>query len=526
MIKTVRHCSYFANIGKFDKIKKIDSLVIELKNAMSKFCFEHINELASSTSMKFGGKHYKLFTSKESPLSNWEIQQIFLDVATKYLIHVKKLFQNKRIQVQDKIKYSYYQRKTGNKLPGELKTKEITFRTVKTINSEGKLVTSTIVPILKYLVYLEDISQLKHEEIISNLNQFDYHKRQRIINLAILIRQNILKRIRLITFTTGTYQKFGYLESSKKNEVFLEDKTNTKYRLWYVYKTRNEVIYLPLQINRKYHSVFCRNKNHLVRVNKNKIEIFTTKEEKDPVFKAEIKAVGIDINVKHNMAALSNGDTIDYDRRYIKQIIEQLQKLDKKKKTEEQRLKTNKKVAKLCRRTEWYFKKKISEILDYFEENNITDVVMEDLSLSDKSYILNPEFNIKYSRLVRLLRLSNLNNWFRQQAEKRGIRLHTTPSHYTSQTCNICGCVDRENRTTQEEFKCINCHHKDNADLNAAKNILLRYSADVLRNNKSIHSFDKFGRMVAKQISYRGRATVKRAITESYTSIKNQVCIV
>ncbi|WP_428661948.1 RNA-guided endonuclease InsQ/TnpB family protein [Runella sp.] len=44
--------------------------------------------------------------------------------------------------------------------------------------------------------------------------------------------------------------------------------------------------------------------------------------------------------------------------------------------------------------------------------------------------------------------------------------------HYTSQTCNACGYVAKENRVTQSIFKCVQCGHGENADYNAAKNIL------------------------------------------------------
>ncbi len=45
---------------------------------------------------------------------------------------------------------------------------------------------------------------------------------------------------------------------------------------------------------------------------------------------------------------------------------------------------------------------------------------------------------------------------------------------YTSQTCNKCTHVARENRESQAIFKCVSCGHLDNADVNAAKNILDR----------------------------------------------------
>ena len=48
------------------------------------------------------------------------------------------------------------------------------------------------------------------------------------------------------------------------------------------------------------------------------------------------------------------------------------------------------------------------------------------------------------------------------------------PAQYTSQTCAACGHVDRENRKTQADFHCLQCGYQDNADVNAAKNILAR----------------------------------------------------
>ena len=45
-------------------------------------------------------------------------------------------------------------------------------------------------------------------------------------------------------------------------------------------------------------------------------------------------------------------------------------------------------------------------------------------------------------------------------------------AHFTSQRCNKCGHLDKDNRKTQADFKCLACGHRDNADVNAALNIL------------------------------------------------------
>lgn len=46
---------------------------------------------------------------------------------------------------------------------------------------------------------------------------------------------------------------------------------------------------------------------------------------------------------------------------------------------------------------------------------------------------------------------------------------------YTSQKCHQCKHIAKENRKTQATFKCVKCGHKENADLNASKNILAAY---------------------------------------------------
>jgi putative transposase len=43
---------------------------------------------------------------------------------------------------------------------------------------------------------------------------------------------------------------------------------------------------------------------------------------------------------------------------------------------------------------------------------------------------------------------------------------------YTSRTCRLCGHESAENRKTQALFACVACGHTENADVNAAKNIL------------------------------------------------------
>lgn len=56
-----------------------------------------------------------------------------------------------------------------------------------------------------------------------------------------------------------------------------------------------------------------------------------------------------------------------------------------------------------------------------------------------------------------------------------GKRLVYVPAYYTSQRCNECGYTSKDNRESQSIFHCQDCHYTDNADINAAKNILELY---------------------------------------------------
>ena len=60
---------------------------------------------------------------------------------------------------------------------------------------------------------------------------------------------------------------------------------------------------------------------------------------------------------------------------------------------------------------------------------------------------------------------------------ERGGRLLKVHPAYTSQTCSACGTVDARSRESQARFVCVECGHRDHADVNAAKNILRRSTA-------------------------------------------------
>jgi len=173
-------------------------------------------------------------------------------------------------------------------------------------------------------------------------------------------------------------------------------------------------------------------------------------------FKPFNRVVGLDLNLKNNFATLSNGYVLKYPV-IFKPIL--------------------------------HF---VKIILGYLKSQNIIDVVIEDLNFSESSVN-------KYIDYSKLIFLSDFKNLFKSSAEIEGIRVHITPSCYTSITCPKCGFISKDNRKTQKIFKCKQCGYKCNADLNASRNLELRYTIDFLKN--SLHNIDKNGRLIPKKLT-------------------------
>ena len=296
---------------------------------------------------------------------------------------------------------------------------------------------------------------------------------------------------------------------------FIYDPSNTLYKYWCKIDLKNKQnIYIPLQVNNKYHNFNkIRKQQWIIKpsIKGNKIDVIGTKEVKKPEFLKFNKVIGIDLNVKNNFASCSNEQVFDYDRTYINEFCKQLKKFDKIG-LKNINSKQKKKLEKLVRKNEWYFKLLIHDVLDELQNQGITDIVMEDLNQFSASYTKNKEFDIKYSRLNRLLRLSNIKNWFNQQAEKRGIRVHLTSACYSSQQCPECGHISKDNRPSQEQFKCVNCQHENNADINASKNLEFRFTNVLLKTK--LHTLDEFGRMIPKKFK---KEVVKKILANSYS---------
>jgi putative transposase len=72
---------------------------------------------------------------------------------------------------------------------------------------------------------------------------------------------------------------------------------------------------------------------------------------------------------------------------------------------------------------------------------------------------------------------AQLKGFLEYKAEAKGCRVVGVDPRHTSQRCNACGHIARGHRRSQSEFRCRECSHQGNADLNAARNVRDRHLA-------------------------------------------------
>lgn len=74
--------------------------------------------------------------------------------------------------------------------------------------------------------------------------------------------------------------------------------------------------------------------------------------------------------------------------------------------------------------------------------------------------------NVAWGRIIK---------YTKYKLRERDKLLVEMPAAYSSQECFLCGYINRDNRLSQQEFKCLSCGHEDNADYNSSKVLKHRF---------------------------------------------------
>jgi len=193
-------------------------------------------------------------------------------------------------------------------------------------------------------------------------------------------------------------------------------------------------------------------------------------------------SIGIDLGIK-KFVACSNGSYFDSANAFKKlqtKLAKSQRRLSKKKKFSKNWKKYKRKIQKthhkICNIRQ-DFQHKLSTNLS----KNHAMIVTESLKIGNMiqsicGTIENPGKNVKAKSGLNKSILDQGWSEFKRQIKYKlewlgGIYIEVNPS-YTSQKCSSCKNIDKNNRKTQSKFCCISCGYTENADINAAKNIL------------------------------------------------------
>ncbi len=192
--------------------------------------------------------------------------------------------------------------------------------------------------------------------------------------------------------------------------------------------------------------------------------------------------IGIDAGVKY-FAAFSDGtlvEGVNSFRKHEERLAREQRKLARKKKGSNNWKKQKRKIAKLHHtianvRSD-FLHKLSTDISEKQAKVYVEGLQIRNMSASAKGSIEEPGRHVKAKSGLNKSILDQGWYEFKRQLDYKlfwmgGMLAEVNPRH-TSQRCSSCGYTAKENRASQDVFRCLTCGHEEHADINAAKNIL------------------------------------------------------
>lgn len=388
------------------------------------------------------------------------------------------------------------------------------------------------------------------EKFLFNKTRYDANK---ILNMIENLRQRLIKNIALINFKSLTFQDINVLsinyEKGRTGNIIDITEENSNKAIIKINLAGYKQIIIPTKFSKKYHgnlnnyngkpykmSNYSMGKRvtyiiKFLKDQKVKIILFQEAEKLNYAYNDNRNNIlGVDVNTSSNLFSLSNGIQIKYDEKIINQAAKlnktisykQINKSASEKNVDEVNKVYSKKIQrrinKMVRRAEYYKNYKSHKLIQYMKNNNFNYLVMEDLYIKSSKTKTKKNANgikINYNDVAKTLRICNLKNVLERLCKKENFNFAKVNPAYTSQTCPVCGNIDKKNRN-HRMFLCINCHHSDDADINAAKNIKNRITNPMLKlnlirfdNEKQIHVGSKHRNKSFYQEVYKNMNTSK-----------------
>ena len=137
---------------------------------------------------------------------------------------------------------------------------------------------------------------------------------------------------------------------------------------------------------------------------------------------------------------------------------------------------------KISRFSDTYNHKISKYIVDFAIKNNCGNIQMEDLTKATA--------NVN-EKMLKDWSYYDLQQKITYKAQQNGIKVKKVNPKYTSKRCSVCGCIHEDNRdckNNQAKFECQVCGHKENADINASKNIAIPDIDKIIKDTEILHN--------------------------------------
>ena len=298
-----------------------------------------------------------------------------------------------------------------------------------------------------------------------------------------LVEKEILKLARVIVKYTFKKNKFPNTKHIHLNLDIKVAKIETKkenkaieFDYWIKLSTleKGKPIYIPIKSNDYFENIKGKLKNFCQIIVKDKIEVGLMKEVGKRAYVPETDKIGLDLGLS-NLFASNKGDL--FSRRFIDKLIEYDKKTTKlRANIQKNKLKPtrSKRYKKLMSKVRSYLKNEINRVI-----NRIIAIYKPKEIVIERLNFQSPKLSKKLNRILQTFGKGIISSKLNQLEEEYRIRVTEINPAYTSQTCSNCGYVSPKNRKSQSVFICEFCKKKQNSDVNAAKNILLRSSQEI-----------------------------------------------
>lgn len=375
-----------------------------------------------------------------------------------------------------------------------------------------------------------------YESCLHYIDKFGF---KRMFELAVQKRVNSLKsKTKLVEF-----ESLSFRGRSRLTDIISHNKNEKSIKSTFIslsWLDNRKPMVIPIKYSKDFFgdiSVYHKNSPEyeyvLTFTKNNKVRINICIDSERVIPENKTSYLGADVNVKNNLFSLSNGKTIDYDRKLLNEITEELKRIDELK-SKDADYKVGKKKQRFLnakRRSLHHSQERIiADICKLMVAEGYDHIVVEDLQNTFGKCFAEMD-GINYNRIAKELHISSMKDMIEHICRKYDIAFSKVQADYTSKMCSECYCIDDNNRKTQETFCCVRCGHSENADFNASKNILNRVVETVFRpllkqnplKNSTFLPDNLLGRKKVKEILF-SAFTVKPFVERTGRSCNVQLC--